>query len=47
MKRYRILHWFNLVIVEWFTKAESKEDAIAKFEREKGNAERIIKVEEA
>lgn len=46
MKRYRIVYWFNLVIVEWFTKADSEEGARAKFEREKGNAERIIKVEE-
>ena len=36
LKRYRIFYWFNSITTDYYTRANSKDDAIKNFLRVKG-----------
>lgn len=40
MKQYRIIYWFGSIRTEWITRAETEQDAVEKFVREKGEEKR-------
>ena len=42
MKKWRIVYWFGSITTEAFVKADSKEEAIAEFEKSKGKGKDII-----
>ena len=46
MKKWRIVYWLGSMMTETFVKADSKEMAIAEFEKRKGGKDRIINIEE-
>lgn len=37
MKKWRIAYWLGLWRTEWIVRADTKDEAIKKFEEEKGN----------
>lgn len=45
MKRYRIYYWFNSITTDWYTKANSEEEALKKFQSIKGNRHHIISIQ--
>jgi hypothetical protein len=45
MKKWRIVYWLGSITTEVFIKADSKEAAIAEFEKSKGK-DRIVNIEE-
>ncbi len=46
IKKWRIFYWLGSMTTEMFVKADSKEKAIAEFEKRKGGKDRIINIEE-
>ena len=45
MKKFRFVYWFGSCITDWSTFANSKQEALEKFEKYKGDR-RIVSVEE-
>jgi hypothetical protein len=47
MKKWRIVYWLGSMMTETFVKADSKEAAIAEFEKRKGkDKDSIVNIEE-